>query len=193
MGCHQVPVLHQLCSDHPLPGHHREFLQKLLEHPVAEPASLQKPRLPQEQRPGADGGDHQPVISPELLQKGDVPPVQQHRQRLPDTGQHQAVDLLPAEVLEGAVRQDREPVLAFHRRPLRGVGDDLLVVEQEQLRQAADLLEGEQRIEHHSGFLHIATSSFSVKTSPPSVKVYSLSQTSVRNFLSWDTAMMLPP
>ena len=160
---------------------------------MAEPASLQKPRLPQKQRPGADGGDHQPVLSPELLQKGDVPPVQQHRKRLPDTGQHQAVDLLPAEVLEGTVRQDREPILASYWRPLRGVGDDLLAVEQEQLRQAADLLEGEQRIEHHSGFLHIATSSFSVKTSPPSVKVYSLSQTSVRNFLSWDTAMMLPP
>ena len=160
---------------------------------MAEPASLQKPRLSQEHRRRADGGDHQLVISPELLQKGDVPPVQQHRQRLPDAGQHQAVDLLPAEVLEGTVRQDREPVLAFHRRPLRGVGDDLLVVEQEQLRQAADLLEGEQRIEHHSGFLHIATSSFSVRTNPLSVKVYSLSQTSTRNFLSWDTAMMLPP
>ena len=123
---------------------------------MGKPPTFQQSRLPQQQGRGGDRGDDKAAAAPELLQKADVPLVQQHRQRLPDPRKEQAVEVLPAKRLKGPVRQDGEAVLALHRLPPGGEGDNLLAVEFEQFCGTADLLHGEQRVEHHCGFFHSA-------------------------------------
>ena len=197
VGGDQVSILHQEGALDPLPGHYRECVQKLLEHPGGEPPPLQQPRPPQQQGGGGYGGDDQRPVPPELLQKADVPLIQQHRQGLPDAGEEQAVHLLPAKGFEGAVRQNGEAVLAPHRLPAGREGDDLLAAELEQLRGAADLLHGKHGVEHDRGFFHretsFSSSSRSTGRSPFSVNRYRVVHTWAKNFRSWDTLMTVPP
>ena len=121
---------------------------------MGKAASLQQPRPAQQQRPGGDGGDEKPIVSPELLQEADDPIVQQHRQGLPDARQHQGIELLPAKLRQVPVGEDGEAVLALYRLPAGGKGDNLPVIKFEQLGERADLLKGEQRIEQYGGLFH---------------------------------------